>query len=261
MNYIDGLAFRRSDLDATVGSKGTMRQETVRRVTAGRSFQGNATHRTAGRFIGEIKDLYSIGNYKKGASLRSRLIMKPMKRSFFERESTRVAPDLLGCLFQWRGRGGVIIETEAYRAVGDPACERFYNERRRQFAAVHPAGSLHLHCSYGVHLMLNLLTKCRDDIGFVLIRSLLPTHGLNAIRRIFPDSSDARLCRGPGRLTKALEFEMDDHGDDLVLHFKPRPLGFVPSVQQSTRIGLSKGTDLPWRYTLPKKEAILLAKR
>ena len=58
------------------------------------------------------------------------------------------------------------------------------------------------------------------------------------------------LCNGPGRLTQALGVELARDGSDLThgdLYLAP---GDPPEAEiiATTRIGISRGTELPWRY-------------
>ena len=58
------------------------------------------------------------------------------------------------------------------------------------------------------------------------------------------------LCNRPGRLTRALGVQLSLDGSDLTdgaLHLTP---GEPPErdIISTTRIGISRGTELPWRY-------------
>jgi DNA-3-methyladenine glycosylase len=58
------------------------------------------------------------------------------------------------------------------------------------------------------------------------------------------------LCNGPGRLTRALGVgaKHDGHdltGGDLTISWGEPPGGEIVA---STRIGITRGTELPWRY-------------
>jgi DNA-3-methyladenine glycosylase len=80
------------------------------------------------------------------------------------------------------------------------------------------------------------------------------------------------LCTGPGKLTRALGVDLDLDGHEM----NQSPLYILPGESQeagilaTTRIGISRGTDLPWRYLLegepnisakPAAGAELLARR
>jgi DNA-3-methyladenine glycosylase len=62
------------------------------------------------------------------------------------------------------------------------------------------------------------------------------------------------LCSGPGKLTQALGVELSDNGCDLtsgpvVISGRPERLR-DPAVQRDRRIGITKATELPWRFCL-----------
>jgi len=171
-------------------------------------------------------------------------------RAIFTNDATIAAQRLLGCTLSHGSCAGLITEAEAYRAVGDPACERFYNARRQAFAANHPAGTIHLHTTYGRYIMLNVLTKDESGIGFVLIRSLQPVSGLATMRTRRATDTDRLLCNGPGKLTQALEIEAANHKRSIYEILIDRNLSTDPLYQARPRIGISTGTDSLWRYTL-----------
>jgi DNA-3-methyladenine glycosylase len=84
-----------------------------------------------------------------------------------------------------------------------------------------------------------------------LIRALQPTAGVATIRRRRKLKDDRLLCSGPGRLTQALAITHAQNG--LALDRAPFTL-FAPAerveIAVGVRIGLTKATDLPWRYGL-----------
>jgi DNA-3-methyladenine glycosylase len=58
------------------------------------------------------------------------------------------------------------------------------------------------------------------------------------------------LCNGPGRLTQALGVDLSYDGKvltsgELTISEGESPVG---KIILTTRIGISRGTDLPWRY-------------
>jgi DNA-3-methyladenine glycosylase len=66
------------------------------------------------------------------------------------------------------------------------------------------------------------------------------------------------LCNGPGRLTQALGVDLALDGQDLTsgnLNISDRtapPEGII----QTSRIGISRGTELPWRYLIEGDEHV-----
>ena len=104
--------------------------------------------------------------------------MKRLTAPYFERHPVECARDLIGCVFEWRGCAGRIVETEAYTAEGDPACHTFFRPGARRFVQSHEAGTAYVYLNYGVHWLFNVLVKGPDMAGFVLFRALEPTSGI-----------------------------------------------------------------------------------
>ena len=162
-----------------------------------------------------------------------------------------MAVDLLGCVLVHdspEGRtSGVIVETEAYRP-DDPACHAYKNVgNMRNRTIFSPPGFAYVYLSYGVHRLINLV--CQDEgVGSaVLIRALKPLDGLELMME---RRGKLDLCTGPGKLTQAFGITLEHDGVDLtngdlsVLWDEP-PEGEIVS---TTRIGITRGTELPWRY-------------
>jgi len=141
----------------------------------------------------------------------------------------------------------VIVETEAY-ASDDPASHAFGGSTQRNATMFGPPGHLYVYRSYGVHWCANVV--CRVGSA-VLLRALQPTDGLDEMRGRRRLDDPRVLAAGPGRLTQALGLTGANDGDDLTAP----PYELVgPSepveVVASTRIGISKAVERPWRYTL-----------
>jgi DNA-3-methyladenine glycosylase len=110
-----------------------------------------------------------------------------------------------------------------------------------------PPGIAYVYLSYGTHRLLNVVCEPEGVGSAVLIRALNPMEGeeLMAERR----GRSRNLCNGPGRLTQALGIDLTYDGrdltsGDLIISEGTRPCGIV----QTTRIGITRGTELPWRY-------------
>src|SRR2546430_9413507 len=126
-----------------------------------------------------------------------------MGRDFFQRDPLSCARDLIGCELIWNSCGGVIVETEAYNAIGDEACHCFVRPSVRAFVERNHAGAAYVYFNYGVHWMLNVLVKGRE-YGFVLIGALEPTCEIALIRWRWRVHDFHRLCSGSGKLTQEL---------------------------------------------------------
>ena len=189
--------------------------------------------------------------------------MNRLPRSFFEREVVTAARELVGCELFWGPCRGVIVETEAYSAVGDEASHVFFRPGARRFIGAHPPGTAYVYLNYGVHWMLNVLVHgdphraVAPANGMILIRAVEPTHGLALVeeRRGMPALKGA--CNGPGKLTRAFAITGEHHGIDLcggaagAPGFGPRPAKREGcAVECDRRVGITRSVELPWRFLL-----------
>lgn len=168
--------------------------------------------------------------------------------NFFARRATEVAPDLIGYMLIVGEAGGIIVETEAYEP-DDPASHSFSGLSPRTQAMFGPAGHCYVYRSYGLHWCLNIV--CNPGHA-VLLRALQPTIGLAAMTLRRGTQFEKALCSGPGKLAAALGIEK--RHDGLPLDGNPISLMPPPDVPvarlQGVRIGISRATDLPWRWGL-----------
>jgi DNA-3-methyladenine glycosylase len=199
---------------------------------------------------------------------------RALPRSFFERPATVVAPELLGLVLAHDGCAARIVEVEAYEP-DDPASHSFIGPRPRTASMFGPPGHLYVYRSYGVHWCANVVCGPAGVGAAVLLRAGEPLAGLPAMAsRRAPASGLRQLCSGPGKLCAALAVDGDHDGTDLcrtggsVLLRTPGtgtgagrlssgvsvsagaawwtpPAGEVVS---TTRIGISKAVDRPWRW-------------
>jgi DNA-3-methyladenine glycosylase len=149
---------------------------------------------------------------------------------------------------------GRIVEVEAYAGAEDPASHAYRGPTARNRTMFGPPGHLYVYFTYGMHWCANAVTADEGVGQAVLLRALEPLRGLEVMRqRRGPDRSDRDLCRGPARLCEALGLTRADDGLDLTRRSSPAWIGDdgtsspgEPGV--STRIGLTKGMDDPWRW-------------
>ena len=192
--------------------------------------------------------------------------MTPLPRDFFARSALEVAPDLLGrdLVYEHPEDGplaGRIVETEAY-TDDDPAMHwwkaTFGSDGRvlprgRAADLFREPGTAYVYKIYRVHWLLNVVTEPEGTAGAVLVRAVEPLAGEEAMAARRPAARRRRdLTNGPGKLTQA--FDIADGAFHLADLTAP-PLFFasgepVPpeAVATSSRIGLSRGVDRPWRY-------------
>ena len=172
--------------------------------------------------------------------------------SFFAREPTRCARELIGCRVKWKGCSGVIVETEAYDAAGDTACHTHVRPAARRFIEEHAAGTAYVYLNYGLHWLFNLLVKGGERDGFVLFRALEPLRGLPLMRRRRGREEKVDLCSGPGKLTQALGIDGTLHGVQVLESgsFALWRAGNDPGEEPLAcrRVGISSSVERKWRF-------------
>jgi len=177
-----------------------------------------------------------------------------LPRAFYRRDPRVVAPDLLNKVLVAGARAGRIVEVEAYCGSEDPGSHAFRGPTTRNATMFGPPGGLYVYFTYGMHWCANAV--CGDEgVGVaVLLRALAPLRGLEEMRLARPAARrDRDLCSGPAKLCQAFGLDRRFDGADLVTADRGVTVvddGVPPPAQPSisTRIGLSAGADLPWRW-------------
>ena len=182
---------------------------------------------------------------------------------WFDRSAVTVAPELIGCtLVRQLPDGsqlrGIIVETEAYQS-GDPACHAYRQQTKRNQIMFGAPGYVYVYLIYGIYHCVNIVTDRSGEPSAVLIRALeLDLDTLNRIP-LQPKEKPVKAAAGPGKLCRAMQIDLDLYGTKLVagqaLWVEHRTLdwqsrlaaGSIESIQ-TTRIGLTQGRELPWRW-------------
>ena len=161
-----------------------------------------------------------------------------------------------GCL-----TGGMIIETEAYRAPDDRASHAFGMRRtNRNEVMYHHGGVCYVYLCYGIHSLFNIVTNQQGIPHAILIRALEPAVGIEKmLERRHKIKVDKTLTAGPGSLTQALGISTKHNGLSLSgPEIWVQDNGIIVSddnVITSPRVGVDyAGEDalLPWRFLLKK---------
>ena len=192
-----------------------------------------------------------------------------LSQSWFERSALEVAPDLIGCTLVRRfadGRmlRGTIVETEAYEE-GDPACHAYRKKTKRNWIMFGPAGYVYVYLIYGMYYCLNFITDRDEFASAVLIRALAMEEVDPALlkpKELKSRERPDRIAAGPGKLCRVMEIDLDLYGTSLeegsALWVEGRSLMSNSPIKliQTTRIGLTQGVDLPWRWYLKDCKAV-----
>ncbi|GAB3724159.1 DNA-3-methyladenine glycosylase [Spirosoma lituiforme] len=201
--------------------------------------------------------------------------MPKLPIDFYQNHDTMtMAQLLLGCELVHESTeegttAGIIVETEAY-ITGDPACHAYRRQTTRNAAMFGPAGTLYVYQIYNHYNCINIVAGPEGVGEAVLIRALQPTEGIelmgtrrneafktgfaryrnNTIDHTTADG-ERNLANGPGKLTIALGISRSEH------NFSSLTTGAISirgpvlhdfDMVTTTRIGLTYGADLPYRF-------------
>jgi DNA-3-methyladenine glycosylase len=181
-----------------------------------------------------------------------------LPRSFYRRDARDVAPELLNKLLVHEALVARIIEVEAYAGSEDPGSHAYRGLTARTATMFGPPGHLYMYFTYGMHHCANVV--CGEDgvATAVLLRAAVPIAGLEQMRsrRLRSRRDERDLCSGPGKLCQALALDRAFDGADLVqgdhgVWLADDGLAPPDAPGISTRVGLSAGVDLPWRFYVP----------
>ncbi len=176
-----------------------------------------------------------------------------MKAAFYDRPVLEVARDLIGCVVRHGDTAGVIVETEAYHD-SEPACHAHIGLTPRTHTLFGPPGRAYVYRSYGIHALLNAVCEPEGVGAAVLIRALQPLDGIDLMLARRGPRPERDLCSGPGKLTQALDIELEFNGGDLAagpLRITPPPPCWPGGeIACDRRIGITKAVELPWRFSL-----------
>ncbi len=156
-----------------------------------------------------------------------------------------------------------IVETGAYTA-GDPACHAYRRKTQRNQVMFGPArASLHL-SHLRLYHCLNIVTEAEGIASAVLIRAAQ----LDRLPEWIPankQNKPARVAAGPGVLCQAIRIDGSHNGwrlgqvdvDQEGFWLEGSPSWQTQlSIVQTTRIGITQGAEIPWRWYIGGHPAV-----
>lgn len=178
-----------------------------------------------------------------------------LPRSFYDRPTLEVAPDLLGKWVVYSSSDGLlsgrIVEVEAYIGRDDPACHAAPGPTRRNEVMFGQPGFSYIYLIYGMYRCLNFVTERKGSAAAVLLRAAEPGEGMDIMQRNSPpQKSPQGILSGPGKFCRSFgltvkQNALDLTGDSLFIEDRHEP---EPRVERSSRIGISAGTRRQWRF-------------
>lgn len=188
-------------------------------------------------------------------------LQKKLPRKFYTRNVHIVAKELLGkFLVRKIGRKyliGKIVEVEAYDGLVDEAAHTYSGRTKRNEVMFNEGGFLYVYFTYGMHFCSNVVTGKLNEGKAVLLRALEPVNGMEqmAINRFWGKNISALelkdLTNGPAKICRAFGIAHSENGTDLTgeeIFILASPRINANKIASSTRIGIKKSVDLPWRY-------------
>ncbi len=134
--------------------------------------------------------------------------MKPLPRSFYNRDTMVVAKALLGKYLVHVVKGiryiGKIVETEAYLGPHDLAAHSSKGLTKRTQVMFGEPGHAYVYMIYGMYYCMNIVTEPAGHGSAVLLRALEPIQNVR------------ERTNGPGLLCKAMHIDKQLHGHDLL---------------------------------------------
>ncbi len=165
-----------------------------------------------------------------------------------------VAPRLLGALFvrELDGQRVVarIVETEAYNQT-DAASHSYRGRTPRTDVMFGPSGHLYVYFTYGMHYCMNVVCGPEGYGAAVLIRALEPVEGVELMSARRGERTDVGVTNGPAKACQALGIDRAMNGHDLTqlpLQLLLNPPLPPDQIVQTTRIGITRAADQPWRF-------------
>ncbi len=172
---------------------------------------------------------------------------------FLNTPASEAAPRLLGCILERCIDGKIvrvkIVETEAYDQ-SDVASHSYRGETERTRVMFGEYGHLYVYFTYGMHYCANIVTGRKGHGAGVLLRAVEPIEGFEVIEKR-RGKSGVDMTNGPAKLCQALGIDKAMNGHDLRegdLRLIPQEQLSASGIVQTTRVGISQGKDVPWRF-------------
>jgi DNA-3-methyladenine glycosylase len=179
---------------------------------------------------------------------------KPTNKTFWQKPASQLAPRLLGSILEATINGRVarvrIVETEAYDQT-DVASHSYRGQTPRTKVMFGPPAHLYVYFTYGMHYCCNVVVGPPGYGAAVLLRAVEPLDDSAELSTRRGGKTGVEVTNGPAKLCQALGIDATLNGHDLSQ--PPYKLIIQPALNskqivKTTRIGISRGQELPWRF-------------
>lgn len=188
--------------------------------------------------------------------------MKKIKKDFYNRNTLKVAREILG-KFLVRKIGdkiisGKIIEVEGYVGPNDLASHASRGKTLRTAPMFGFPGHAYVYLVYGLNYCFNIVTEKENYPAAILIRALEPADGIDLIKKNRKAKMPiCNLTNGPGKLCQALKIDKSLNTLDLtknILWVEDRGIKIKSrDVVAAKRVGIDYAGEYknkPWRFYL-----------
>ncbi len=188
--------------------------------------------------------------------------MNVLSEDFYARDTREVAKELVGKVLVFTKSSellsGMIVETEAYYGVNDPASHASRGLTPRSSIMFGPPGYAYIYLNYGIHYLLNVVTEEEGKPGAVLIRAIQPISGIDIMKTNRRMANITNLTNGPGKLTRAFGIDLDFNGHSLLSKDLFISNGQEKNllIDRSTRIGIRKGQKKLLRFFIKNNKYV-----
>lgn len=157
--------------------------------------------------------------------------------------------------------GGIITELEVYTGGDDKASHAYRNRRTARTEVMFgEGGRAYVFFVYGMHSQFCVVTGPEGVADAVLIRSIEPTIGLEAMKARRGTGDLKRLTVGPGNVCKSLGITKSHYGAELcgcelyILQSEK-----TVTIAETARVGVDYAEEYagkPWRYYIADSEYV-----
>ena len=195
-----------------------------------------------------------------------------LTRKFYARETLKVARELLGKILVHEVNGvelrGMIVETEAYIGSIDKACHAYGGKKTPRVETLYGMpGIAYVYFIYGMYHCFNVITKEEGFPEGVLIRSIQPIEGIDAMSKLrfkkdYNELTKAQiknLTTGPSKLCIAMNINKGNNKQDLCtseLYIEDLGENEKITITDAKRIGINyaeEAKDFLWRFYIKRQ--------
>ncbi len=188
---------------------------------------------------------------------------KSLTQEYFLRKTEDVAKSLIG-KYLVRIKDGIIlvakiVETEAYLSTGDESSHSARGITARNKVMFEKGGVIYVYKIYGMHYCTNIICEYKGKGCGVLLRAAQPILGLEKMAENRGSCNIRTLCKGPGNLSKAFGFTLQDYGSSACskdLFIQNEGDISEDEILTTPRIGIKKSAKLPLRFILRSSQFV-----